>query len=42
MQDHFSTLLGETKAPLAHVIRDESTVPYEVYDPSGNYATPEK
>jgi hypothetical protein len=26
MQDHFSTLLGETKAPLAYVIRNEAAV----------------
>jgi hypothetical protein len=42
LQDHFSTILGETKAPLAYVIRDEATVPDEVDDPPNNYATPEE
>ena len=32
IQDHFSTLLGETKAPLAYVIRDEAAVPDEADD----------
>jgi hypothetical protein len=42
IQDHFSTLLGETKALLAYVIRDEATVPGEADDPQENYATPEE
>jgi hypothetical protein len=42
IQDHFSTCLGETKAPLAYVIRDEATVPVEADDPQGNYATLEE
>jgi hypothetical protein len=42
LQDHFSTMLGATKAPLAYVIRDEATVPAEADDPSTNYATPEE
>jgi hypothetical protein len=42
IQDHFSTLLGETKAPLAYVIRDKATVPEEADDPQENYATPEE
>jgi hypothetical protein len=42
IQDHFSTVLGETKAPLAYVIRDEATVPDQVNDPTTNYATPEE
>jgi hypothetical protein len=42
IQDHFSTLLGETKAPLAYVIRDMAAVPDEVDDPPENYATPEE
>jgi hypothetical protein len=36
IQDHFSTCLGETKAPLAYIIRDEATVPVEADDPQGN------
>jgi hypothetical protein len=43
MQDHFrSTMLGETKAPLAYVIRNDAAVPDEADDPSTNYATPEE
>jgi hypothetical protein len=42
LQDHFSTILGETKAPLVYVIRDEATVPAEADDPPNNYATPEE
>jgi hypothetical protein len=32
IQDHFSTLLGETKAPLAYVICDKAAVPDEAKD----------
>jgi hypothetical protein len=42
IQDHFSTCLGETKATLAYVIRDEAPVPEEADDPPENYATPEE
>jgi hypothetical protein len=42
LHDHFSTILGEKKAPLAYVIRDKATAPDEVDDPPNNYATPEE
>jgi hypothetical protein len=42
IQDHFSTLLGETEDPLAYVIRDEDAVPNEADDLQENYVTPEE
>jgi hypothetical protein len=41
LQDYFSCVLGETKAPLAYVIRDVAEVPDEANDPPANYDTPE-
>ena len=41
LQDYFSCVLGETKAPLAYIIRDVAAVPAEADDPAGNYDTPE-
>jgi hypothetical protein len=41
LQDYFSSVLGETKAPLAYVIRDVAAVPPEANDPAANYDTPE-
>ena len=41
LQDYFSCILGETKAPLAYVIRDVAAVPAEADDPAANYNTPE-
>jgi hypothetical protein len=40
-QDHFSSVLGETKAPLACIIRDEAIVGPEADDPPDNHDTPE-
>jgi hypothetical protein len=42
MQDHFSTLLGETKAPFSYVIRDKAAVPDEADHSPDNFATPEE
>ena len=36
LQDYFSCILGETKAPLAYVIRDVAAVPAEADDPAAN------
>jgi hypothetical protein len=33
MQDHFSTLLGKTKAPLAYVIHGKAALPDEADNP---------
>jgi hypothetical protein len=41
LRDYYSSVLGETKAPLAYVIRDEAAVPPEADDPANNYDTPE-
>ena len=41
LQDYFSCVLGETKAPLAYIIRDVAAVSDEADDPPGNYDTPE-
>ena len=41
LQDYFSSVLGETKAPLAYVIRDMAEVVPEADDISDNYDTPE-
>jgi hypothetical protein len=41
LQDYFNCILGETKAPLAYVIRDVAAVPDEADDPATNYDTPE-
>jgi hypothetical protein len=41
LQDYFSSVLGETKAPLAYVIRDVASVTAEADDPPNNYDTPE-
>jgi hypothetical protein len=41
IQDYFCCVLGETKAPLAYVIRDAAEVPAEADGPPGNYDTPE-
>jgi len=40
LQDYFCCVLGETKAPLAHVIRDEAKVTHEADNPATNYDTP--
>jgi hypothetical protein len=40
LQDCFSCVLGETKAPLACFIRDEVQVTHEADDPAANYDTP--
>ena len=40
-QDHFSSVLGETKAPLACMICDNATVPPEADDPATNCSAPE-
>jgi hypothetical protein len=42
IQDFFTCVLGETKAPLAYVIRDEAAVVAEADDPPDNYNTPEE
>ena len=41
LQDYFCCVLGETKAPLAYIIRDVATVPDEADDAPDNYDTPE-
>jgi hypothetical protein len=41
LQDCFSSVLGETKAPLAHVIRDVAAATAEADDDPNNYDTPE-
>ena len=41
IQDYFTCVLGETKAPLAYVIREEAAVTAEADDPPANYTTPE-
>jgi hypothetical protein len=41
LQDYFSCVLGETKAPLAYVIRDVAAVTAEADDDAANYDTPE-
>ena len=41
IQDYFTCVLGETKARLAFVIREEATVTAEADDPPANYHTPE-
>ena len=41
IQDYFTCILGETKAPLAYVIRDEAAVTAEADDPPASYNTPE-
>ncbi len=41
LQDYFSSDLGETKAPLAHVIRDEAEVAPEADDAPGKHDTRE-
>jgi hypothetical protein len=41
LRDYFSSVLGETKAPLAYVIRDDQAVQPEADDPPDNYDTPE-
>ena len=41
LQDYFSCVLGETKAPLAYVIRDTADVPPKAGDAATNYNTPE-
>jgi hypothetical protein len=42
MQDHFSTLLGKTKAPLAYVIHDKAAVPDEADNPPESYTMPKE
>jgi hypothetical protein len=41
LQDYFSSVLGETKTPLAYVIRDVAAVTAEADDPPDNYDAPE-
>jgi hypothetical protein len=41
LQDHFSCIIGKTKAPLAYVTRDTDVVPPEDEDPTTDYLTPE-
>jgi hypothetical protein len=41
LEDYFSSVLGETKAPLAYVIRAEAEVTDEADDLPANYDTPE-
>ena len=41
IQDYFSCILGETKAPLAYIIRDDAAVKPEADDIPANYDTPE-
>jgi hypothetical protein len=41
IHDYFTGVLGETKVPLAHVIRDAVEVIPEAVDPPNNYASPE-
>jgi len=42
IQDYFTCVLGETKAPLAYVIREEAAVIPEADDLPANYTTPEQ
>jgi hypothetical protein len=42
IQDFFTCVLGETKAPLAYVIRDEAAVAAEGDALPDNYNTPEE
>ena len=41
IQDYFSCILGETKAPLAYIIHDDAAVKAEADDLPANYDTPE-
>jgi hypothetical protein len=41
LEDYFSCILGETKTPLAYVIRDVAEVPDEADDLPASYDTPE-
>ncbi len=41
LRDYFTSVLGETKAPLAYVIREDEAVPPEADDLATNYDTPE-
>ena len=41
IQDYFTCVLGETKAPLAYVIRDEAAVTAKADDRPDNYHTSE-
>jgi hypothetical protein len=41
LRDYFTSVLGETKAPLAYVIRENEAVPPEADDLATNYDKPE-